>query len=222
MRARIKTKNGFYDAEVFAVHKTEEEREFLVMDEANEKLIRVTVFETINRAILHKVFIYDVSNENWIERDEDRGYDWILNAEPLESVLPRCKEMQLKVKFQEWFEIKSQKDIDGVMEALLWFHDTLVIDKYKKGNKQYIKFVCWGGEALFECDGDVETNVIKGNGTSIDPDDDPNWIFEASMFIENGRIFWAAWEGIEHDSDIDKEHCPYFAAQHVRWSFEIK
>lgn len=218
MTARIMTDDGWYDSIVFAMYDTKECYEALVFDKTLTKLTRVKMSES-HIHTYRKVFIYDVRVQDWVEREGEEGYEWILSASDFNEVMDRCKQLQDSVRIIDFFEPKDDDDLRGLMRATVDFHDAYVGDMFSADDKQYILFHAWSIDVLFELEGDVETNLIKGYGNMLIGDDYP-LILGSLMFKENGRYCWTDYEAVTSFEELEraKPDIAYFAANNVRWT----
>lgn len=224
MIARIRNGNGFYDSIVFAIYNNGWRTKALVFDRSLTYL-RFVKFWLPSR----NVFIYNTEKENWIKKLKSEGYDWVLKSlhgklfktKINKDMLCRCKEVQASVKRCEWFEIKNEKDIDGLMYAALDFHDSYVKKMHADGDKQYVVFdTTWGCDILFELDGKVETSLSE-NSVTMAQDNECLEILDSIMFIQDGLIFWVADNSYTSADEIQKDKDIYFCAQSVRWKLII-
>ncbi len=224
MIARIRNGNGFYDSIVFAIYNNGWRTKALVFDRSLTYL-RFVKFWLPSR----NVFIYNTEKENWIKKLKSEGYDWVLKSlhgklfktKINKDMLCRCKEVQASVKQCEWFEIKNEKDIDGLMYAALDFHDSYVKKMYADGDKQYVVFdTTWGCDILFELDGKVETTLSENSGIMAQNNECLE-ILDSIMFIQDGFIFWVADNSYISADEIQKDKDIYFCAQSVRWKLII-
>ncbi|MCH5152238.1 MAG: hypothetical protein J1F65_06270 [Clostridiales bacterium] len=243
MIARIKTDNGFYNSIVFAIFENGWKSEAIIFNKDNTALQTVRMYTTTKRSIERNVFIYNAEkNKDWVEKDKVEGYDWVLEnvtksllkTQIDECILSKCKEMQSNIKDCDWFDIKNESDIDGLMYAAFDFHDSYVKDIYSEIGKQYILFdTTWGCEILFELEGKCETNLYQGHGNTVIGDYLP-LINDAAMFFHGNLIYWIEnWceddsEDTAEDNtdesilDLDKAEFHYFCANKVKWKLIIR
>ena len=138
------------------------------------------------------------------------------------AIIDKCKALQSAVKDRDWFEVKTNADINGLMEVAANFHDSYVKNMYVKDGKRYIRFdTTWGCEILFELDGNVDTNLFKDFGLVPIGDSYPI-ITDSSMFFENNLIFWVDDKTVKSCLDLDKSVFHYFCANTVKWKLIIQ
>lgn len=220
MIARIRTKDGFYDSAVFAIYDHETYAEALVFDREGKVPVRKRFTARMRHGIRIDVFIFDTRTENWLQKGKDEGYDWLLGRDIDEAILKRCREIQARVHTPEWFEIKNEDDVNGLISATTGLHDAYVKKIYKRGEKLFIRFAAWSCEVLFELTGNPETNLCEGYGHMSIGDEYP-LIFETSVFFEDGKVCWTDYGGAKSFADRDKYKCAYFLAEKIRWKFTL-
>ena len=224
MIARIFLKNGYYDSIVFALRNKFWGSEILVFNSDFTDLQFVQLYIPDGKA-----FIYNAEKEGWKINKKIEGYEWILEnlrKKPFRNkiskdILHKCKELQATVKECEWFEIKNNSDIDGLMLSTMRFHDSYVKKMYVSDDKQYIDFdTTWGYEILFELDGNIETNLFEDYGAII-IDNEFFHIFCSTMFFENNLIYWVDEHPLKSSDEIHKIKAYYFCAKNVKWKLSI-
>ena len=225
MKARILLDNGYYDSIVFAIYNKGWNSKVLVFNRDFTALQFVKLWIPAR-----KVFIYNAEKEGWIVKKKVEGYDWILEnlSRKLlktktinKDILYQCKALQAKVEQSEWFEIKNNTDIEGLMYASLDFHDSYVKNMYVDDGKQYIDFdTTWDCDILFELDGNIETNLFKDYG-AIAVGNEFFEIFDSAMFFQNNLIYWVDECSITSFDEIQKYKAHYFCAKNVKWKMII-
>lgn len=220
MIARIRTENGFYDSAVFAIYHHKNYSEALIFNNEGSGLKLQRFDDSSSGHILICVFIYDIRTENWIQNEQAEGYSWILGQQITDKILMRCKNIQSRIHAREWFEIEDKADADGLLNAATFFHDAYVKDIYRNGETLCILFGAWSCEVLFVLEGNVATNLVKGYGGTTIGDEFP-LIYEASVFFENGKIFWADYDEIKSFEQLEQYNCRYFSAEKVKWKFTL-
>ena len=220
MIARIRAGNGFYDSAVFAVYDHKDHAEVLVFDHEGQHLKRVSFTSIIDHGIRIDVFIFDTRAENWVKKGENEGYDWLLGHEDEEETLKRCKQIQADIRAPEWFELKDEDDVKGLISATTGLHDAYVKKMYEKDGKLYLLFGAWSCEVLFELAGSPETNLCEGYGHMSIGNEYP-LIDETSVFFEDGKVCWTDYENVHSFADRDKKGCAYFLAEKIRWKFTL-
>ncbi len=218
MIARVKEKNGFYDSAVFAIYHHKDSAEALIFDRDGQELKRVPFFSLIDQSIRIDVFIFDTRAEHWVKRGKSEGYDWLLGHEADDEVLERCRKIQAGIRVPEWFGLKTEADVEGLIEATSGLHDAYVEKIYKKGEKLYLRFSAWSCDVLFELTGNPETNLCNGYG-HMEIEDEYPIIFETSVFFEDGKVCWTDDEQVKSFADRDRSDCAFFLAETIRWKF---
>lgn len=225
MIAKIRTINGFYKSIVFAIYNKGWSSEVLVFNHDYTSLNFVKIWMPSRNVI-----IYNADKEGWVTKRKAEGYDWVLENVTRKffktkinetAILDKCKALQTTVKDCEWFDIKNETDVEGLMYASLSFHDSYIKDMYKDGEKQYIHFdTTWGSEILFELDGNIKTNLFKDYGSITIGNDFPI-ILDSTIIFENDLIYWVEDWSIEKISEIQESNTHYFCAKNVKWKLII-
>lgn len=232
MIAKIKTDNGIYDSIVFAILHNSWESKFVVFNQDFTHLQTINEFDRKNGYIVRNAFIYNSEKAvDWIDSKNTEGYKWVLNAlddnfnmQQLfdNGFIEKCKALQSAVKDCVWLDLKTETDIDGLMEAAFGFHDSYIKDMYTQSGKQYILFdTTWGCEILLELDGNAETNLFKGLGNTPVGDDLYPLILSSSMFFENGLTYWIDGGAKKSAVGLDKSQWYFFCASNVKWQLII-
>lgn len=225
MLARIKTKNGSYNSIVFVLIKKGWNSSVIVF---NEKYNGLELFKMWKPK--RNIFIYNTEEDaDWVKGEKIEGYSWAIEniskrcfrTKINPAILDKCKELQATVYANEWFEIKNQIDIEGLMECSIGFHDSYVKNIYNEAGKQYILFdTTWDCEILFELEGNFDTNLFKDYGHIAIGNEYP-LIMDSAMFFENGFIHWVDDESIKSSVNLDKTESHYFCAKNVKWKLII-
>lgn len=225
MIAKIRTKNGFYNSIVFAIYNKGWSSEAIVFNQD------YTALQFVNIWIPKRnVFIYNANKEGWVTKKKAEGYDWVLKNITRKffktkinetAIFDKCKDLQATVKDFKWFDIKNEADVESLMYASLYFHDSYVKKIYIDGGKQYIHFdTTWGSETLFELDGNFKTNLFEDYG-HIAIDNDFPIIYDAKIFFEKDLIYWVEDCSIENIYELQETKAHYFCAKNVKWKLII-
>lgn len=224
MNAKIEEHNKeFYDAEIFALHN--KENQCLVFDINMQKLSFVKMCDDVDNVNKRKIFIFDSdTNDEWIEDKEIAGYSWILNCgleniknnKIPEEILEKCRKMQEKVSISQQFEIKNQHDIDILMNVAFVFHDSYIekIDIEKNVAFAIINNSGWGIIIHLKLTNAKFSPLFKKNYGKMGE------IFYASMFFENGKIYWTNDREIKSTKDFYEDLC-WFSATKVECYLEL-
>ncbi|MCH5156100.1 MAG: hypothetical protein J1F69_05780 [Clostridiales bacterium] len=231
MIARIKTDDGFYDSIVFAKLDGGFESKVLVFNREKTELKAIREYTAENHRVVRHVFIYNTELDGgWVKNGKAEGYGFILGLGgdgvfdgPITAadVIERCKALQTAVKSPEWFEIKTEADIEGLLSVAFNFHGSHVKSMYKRNEKLYIRFyTSWYCDILFELDGDPKTNLVKGYGQIVD-NDPTSEILGCSVFIDGGFTYWVDEPNAAEKAHIDKIADYYFCAEKVKWKLLV-
>lgn len=221
MKAKIKTENKVYDAELFAVIDKVWGTQTVAFDEDMKTLRLIDYFEKINNSLMKKVVWVETKCKGWVKRGKISGYKWFLDActdfEHLENlpaeILEKCKEVQSACKIREWNLLKSQRSLDKLLGVSISFHDSFVEKLEKKGDKAFLTLnTTWGYRVNLILEGEVELNVELNYGRKGE-------IFHANMFIEDDKIYWVnGW--IKSKAEFLPTE-KYFCAKKMKWSIEV-
>jgi len=169
--------------------------------------------------------IFNLEEERWTcKNDKWQGLDWVINDNTLIQELesnksvsiedyPQFKEYTKEIKLPEWFEIKTQKDIDDLMCASFnGFHDAFYEDKdfIRQGLDIQITFQsCWGISVIIKFIDVIEEFKM----------DELDEILDSSITINQEYICWMA------DCSYDKnrefmENPPYIKCKRLLWHLE--
>lgn len=228
MIARIRTENGFYNSIVFAIFKNGliRGREVLVFNQDYTALQLVNMWRPQINALIYNI----EKDENWIIKRKIEGYDWILQnvTKKFSKIiindidLNKCKELQSTVEDNDWFEIKNDADINGLIDVAQGFFNARVKNMYIESGRQYICFdTTWGYDILFELDGNVETNLIEGFGANR-IDGELHIIFGSAIFFERDLTYWVCDESVKNGKNLDKTRHYYFCANRIKWKIIIQ
>ena len=226
MIAKVRGENGFYDSIVFALFTKKRNPIAIVLDEKQERLIKIKLFGVYKKRINRNFIIYNADKKDWIYESNIKGYDWIIkNVSCLHKIksknidLEKCKQLQSEISKEDWIAINNDIDIEGLCNVSLCFFNSEVKDFYEKDNKLYIyldiPFEC---DILFELEGKIKTNLYKGFGAR----DDHYAIFDATLFLDNNLIYWVNDINIKNYSEfvnaLNGEYpVSYFCAEKVSW-----
>lgn len=232
MIAKIKTKNGVYSSVIFGLLVKGWATKAIIMNESNTALEIVGYWKTNIRGVIDRnVFEIDSDKDGWIKRDGFEGYDRIYQRLKrglfktkidADDILDKCKEMQSKVTDQEWYYIKTEKDIKDLDALALNFHDASVEKIDGNEDKTVIEFYIWSGRLIVELEGGVKTNLYAGCGHTSRKDGRFDEIYESDMFFENGYFYWVNAEGVKSSEEIyEHDDNVHFRAKNVRWKVVI-
>lgn len=162
--ARIKKREIIYDSVVFAVSYKSGKNQFVVFDELHTKLI---VIKTSWNSDIKVIFLnYDCSdykindekfkvywnNKNIFKLVKNQKYDF--------EMLENAKELQSKINYSEWCEIKNEHDLKSLIFSVGDFHDARVIKILE--TKDYTEILIdttWGFYVLLKCYDIIENSL---------------------------------------------------------------
>ena len=195
---------------------------YVVLNEEKDRLIDCYVYQSENKHITKHILIVDGDQEDWLLKDDYTGGVSFLPRELADrfiadevtptDILERCLEIDNAYEFNEYPEIKNQKDIDDLNWAAGNFHDAYIVDhKLIADDVLYVKFDgTWGCNIEMWFSGDLEYDM-----SSVDPDTGvPYWI-GSTMLIQDGFIYFVDDLGMTVEK-ISKKYC-WFKARNVRY-----
>ncbi len=217
MFGKVRGEKSFYDTFVFACYYDNiSNSKCIVFDEKYETLVSVGL-----RVPRRNLWEYDYSRKDWTKNGKWEGLDFIIYDKQLLSdiekgknvsreVIEKCLKFQEKVKVFDIYEIKTEKDIETILDLTCGFHDGYIksIKKYKDKTLVVID-TTWDLIIHFELKCAEFSPLFKvGYGGYGE-------IFDSSMFFENGKIYWT-----NDITNSAKDICDdriYFSATEAKW-----
>ncbi len=196
-------------------------RYYLVLNEEKTALVKKYVFDSEKHILNPLVLITDSDNTEWIMKDEccscvsflNEAYKDEQESEICGELLKKCIDIDSRYIYDDYPEIKNQKNIDDLLYLSGWFHDAFVTkQEIKADGTLYVLFDgIWGCKLEVWFNGDVSYNIEN------DELYDVFWT-EASLFIENGSIYLIEGEDMEA-SYINKneDNVCWFKAQKMKY-----
>ena len=221
MIALIRTENGFYCSTIFAYYVNGYDSSVIAFNENNSRLINVLCNNTtLFKGIRRDVFFADDGKDGWIDNGKWSGFSFIVNDKNLlknikkgdnipADILDKCMELQTDKTFTGWNKIETDKDIEMLMNISLNFHDGVIDSIEVHGNDTYVKFNCWSCTVTLKFSNTIENGISENRGN--------NYILEADMQFEDGKINWCA-DSICFD-EKDEQDC-YFIAESAQFKIE--
>ena len=223
MLAIIKDENNKkYVSKVFAIKWKGWDSEVIVF---NQDFTHIKILDMWKPK--RQVFIVDYENFD-CENDDWEGLDWIIHDKEFMKVLTNKKSvpvenyLQLKeyakeIKLPEWFEIKTQKDCDSLMEVSFGgFHDSQPVRAEQNGNNLELELdTTWGCHITLKFIDIIDMDIIERFGL----------IYESEMKIENDCIVWnvTGWQDgwIDSFTDEDNNNEPFVKCKKLLWKIDV-
>lgn len=229
MIAKIRTEDAFYDTMVFAIFNDGWNSEIIGFDEIFQNLIFIRFWakKGLSLAGNRNIFIYDTNtiDETWERLEKTSGFSWLISNEEQvkciragieidDKILDKCLSLQSLIKTQDYYDICNEQDIKNLMTVAMGFHDSYVEAIHTHQDETIILMnTTWGCKIEFTLRSVLHNDLEVGYGKSGE-------IFDASVFIENGVIFWVDEDSINSYSEIANNN-KYFSAKEVRWKLFI-
>ena len=194
---------------------------YIVWDENKEKLIKCFAMKPNTKYLITQVLIVDSDKQNWIENDEDGCVDFlnkslivslVENGFQDDELLKKCKDVDRDYKYEEYPEIKDEKDIKDLYWATDCFNNARITKEIMQDDGTlYLRFdgVC-GCEVEVWFWGDVEYDT-----SSRDPEVYSPYWYGSTVIMENGFIYFVDDEDMTVD-EISNDYC-YFKARHMKY-----
>lgn len=196
---------------------------WIVWDSQKKRLIKWPTFLPNNNNYLRQqILIVDSDESNWNVNRDGEGCVNFLNRDLLDSItnkrqqpqniLEQCRAIDEGYVYNEFQEIKTQKDIDNLDWAFSNFHDARIKkEKLQEDGKLYVKF-----DSIWGCDLEVWFwGDLKYDTSSRDPYMyDPYW-FASTILIQDDFVYLVDEEDMTVP-EITSDYC-YFKARHMKY-----
>ena len=194
-------------------------RFYVVLNEAKDALIKKYIFPSDNKYLDPQVLIVEADQDNWLFEDDTHGcvdflhgvdfYSEEMAIDPV--LLGQCITMDAMCRYNEYVEIKTEKDIENLMWVSGGFHDAYIETYEQVADSVHVLFDgVWGCKIEIWFEGEAEYSV-----ESRDPEeDDPTW-YGSSFLMHDGFFYFVDEEGVKTES-IDNTYC-WFKSRRVRY-----
>ena len=194
-------------------------RFYVVLNEAKDALIKKYIFPSDNKYLDPQVLIVEADQDNWLFEDDTHGcvdflhgVDFYAEEMAIDPVLlGQCITMDAMCRYNEYVEIKTEKDIENLMWVSGGFHDAYIETYEQVADSVHVLFDgVWGCKIEIWFEGEAEYSV-----ESRDPEeDDPTW-YGSSFLMHDGFFYFVDEEGVKTES-IDNTYC-WFKSRRVRY-----
>ena len=222
MHAIIKQGNGkYYVSAVFGcynnVNRRIYSRYYIVWDEKKEHLIK-WYYSGFNQLMI----IVDKSEENWITDEEGIGGIDFLPKETADRIVDtgempqdireKCLAVDEGFVYEEYHEIKNERDIENLQYASGYFHDAYIEEqKLLEDGTLYLLFEgVWGCSIEVWFWGDLEY-YTSGRDLEVY---DPYWL-DSSLFFHDGFVYFTDGENMTADKIGEENY--WFKARHMKY-----
>lgn len=227
MIAIIKNENNEeYVSNIFAIKWNSWDTECIVFDEYLNNIKLIKMYDG-GKQIVRRVFIvdyekFDCKNGGWEGLDcvvKDKNLMKTLKKNKVISIedYPQFKEYVQEIKLPEWFDIKTQKDCDGLIGVSFAFHDSVPIRAEQNGNNLELELdTTWGCHITMKFIDIIDMDIINRIGL----------IYDSEMKVENDVVCWTitgSQEGWIDDIDWEKqpETDPYIKCKKLLWKIDV-
>ena len=226
-------KGGYYTSTVFGYYcpvSTQNSRKrrlesihnqfFVVLSKDKKRLVKKEIFPRRKRRLDPLVLIVDEENEDWIVDEEGHGcVDFLTGvdfeaaeAEPVltAQLLERCIQMDSAYIYQEYQDVRAEKDLRNLSCVAGGFHDAYIETCRQDGTQIYVLFDgIWGCKIEIWFEGEAAYSVEAGN-----PGKDPIW-YSAALVQKDG--FYYLVDDDSADVDHLDDQCCWFRGRSLRY-----
>ena len=150
----LNEKGNTYVSPIFAIKYDGLESQMVGFDESYNKIKLIKMWGNDSDATCRNVFIvendFDTNGDSWV------GFEWVINDKKLFDMLlsvgsvkiddfPLFEIYRKKIILPDTFEIKTQKDINALMDVSFGFHDSSICEYAENENTITVRFdTTWG------------------------------------------------------------------------------
>lgn len=194
-------------------------RFYVVLNEAKDALIKKHIFPSDNKYLDPQVLIVEANQDNWLFEDDIhgcvdflKGVDFYAEEMAIDPVLlGQCITLDAMYRYNEYVEIKTEKDVENLMRVSGGFHDAYIETHEQVADSVHVLFDgVWGCKIEIWFEGEAEYSV-----ESRDPEeDDPTW-YGSSFLMHDGFFYFVDEEGVKTEN-IDNTY-RWFKSRRVRY-----
>lgn len=184
-------------------------------------MVKKEIFPRRNRRLDPLVLIVDEENEDWIVDQEGHGCVDFLTVVDFEAkgdepvltpeLLERCIQMDSSYFYQEYQDVRAEKDLRNLFCVAGGFHDAYIETCRQDGTQIYVLFDgIWGCKIEMWFDGEAACSVEDGNPQGRDP----VW-YSATLIEKNG--FYYLVDDDSADVDHLDDQCCWFRGRDLRY-----
>ena len=222
MIAIISENNEEYVSPVFAIRQVGLQSEVLAFNKTRTHLRRIKIWNPRRQVFIVEWEKFDCKKSAW------EGYDWVLKDRKLWKAMrfgknaitngfPQFKEYTKEMVLPEWFEVKDERDIQSLMNASMFFHDSIPIRINKSENNTEIEFdTTWGCIITVKFEGVWASELVDRIGIIYDSDLEKTkrgYVWKVTCF-DPGEA-----GGIVVFLPVSGE--PYIVCDKIEWSIKI-
>lgn len=188
----------------------------IVLNEDKTKLISLDTYQLINKNIEVHVATVDADMKYWKPKNYYGCVDFLAKYDPetlseeiSKDDLQKCIDFDKKYHYEEWYEIKTEKDAEIMLDLTGGFHDAPIEKLDIKDDQMKIVFgKAWG----------IQMEVVfKGNPVfKLNPDiDEYSWWPDCSLFVDKGK--WYLCDLPEVTSISEDKPNMYFGGKNIQY-----
>lgn len=228
MYAIIKEENGqYYTSTVFGCYNCKDHRNrcWIVLNKEKNALVKHFVFKPKSRFLELMLICTDSERNGWNDEKGEFSCVDFLPAAKISSMIDRkkvptelleqCIKTDSSYSFNEYPEIRSQKDIDDLYCATGGFHDAYIEKLEDRGDSLYILFEgIWGCKLEVWFENDVSYDTADRYEEPQTFENDPYW-YGGTVVIRNDYIYLIDDCDVSVN-DIENGYC-YFRARKMKY-----
>lgn len=222
MLAIISETGAEYVSPIFAIRQAGWQSEVLAFNKERTHIKRIKIWYP-----RRQVFIVDWK-EFGCKKSVWKGYDWVLDDRKLWKAVrfgkkastedfPHFKEYSKEIILHDWFEVKSEKDIQSLMNVSMSFHDSIPIRIETDENNTEIEFdTTWGCIITVKFEGVRASELVDRIGMIYDSVLEKTargYIWKVTCF-DSGEV-----GGIIDFLPVSGE--PYIDCDKIEWNIKI-
>jgi len=202
---------------------------FIVWDSEEKRLIRCLKMTPNTQYLIPQILIVDSDESGWNMDEDGVGCVDFLSRELLDSfldsktqpedILAKCRAMDAGYEYNEFHEIRTQKDIEDLECVSGSFHDALIIkEELQDDDTLYLRFDdIWGCEIEVWFWGDLKYDTSIAYSEEVIP----FWI-GSTLILRDGFVYFIG-DYVDSDEVDDitegkiRAECCWFKARHMRY-----
>ncbi|MBQ8496987.1 MAG: hypothetical protein IJ489_05975 [Clostridia bacterium] len=229
MYAIIRLGNGkFYTSPVFGYYKNPAQADdyfsyyYIVFNRENDRLIRCDEMEQDTKYLIPRVIIVDTDTTDWLLEEDGTGgvsflpretADAITESENTPSdILEKCLNIVQTFRYDEYAEIRNEKDIQNFYAASFGLHDAcLEEEKLLDEQTLYVKFAgTWQRSVEIWFRGEISYHTEPRKEQFADP-----YWYTSSIILSDGFVYLVDDDNVSPE-ELNENDC-YFKARKMTY-----
>ncbi len=229
MYAIIRIGNGqFYTSPVFGYYKKPDQKDdafayyYIVLNRENDRLIRCDEMEQDIKYLIPQVIVVDTDMTDWLLEEDGTGgisflprdmADAITDSGNMPSdILKKCLNIVQTHHYDEYAEIKNEKDIQNFYAASFGLHDAyLEEENFLDEQTLYVKFEgTWQRSVEIWFRGEISYHTESRKTDFADP-----YWYVSSIILSDGFVYLIDDDNVL-PQDLDESYC-YFKARKMTY-----